>query len=168
MEIRDDLALVAEIGIAVAGFLSIFLVLAEREGRLSSIDKDQILTVVSIGFMTTFNSLTPLVLDRLALDPAVIWRGASGVSLLLSIPNAVYFNLPDKRRQAAAEAVSIQRIIVSQYLMPTIALLVLPLLLGIVFGAFAVSAPGVYLLTIVLGLGAAAMSFMSLVFDRFT
>ena len=168
MEIRDDLALLAEIGIAVAGFLSIFLAFAERGGRLSSVDTDQMLTVVVIGFAVMFAALTPLVLDRLGLDPALIWRAASAVAISISIPPSVFFNLPDRRRRLAAEHTSMQRTIVALYLMPAFGLVIVPLHLAIVFGAFAAAAPGVYLLANVLALGAAAMSFISLVLHRFT
>jgi hypothetical protein len=168
MEIRDELALLAEIGIAFAGFLAIFLVFAERGDRFSSSDRDQMLTVVVIGFAVMFAALTPLVLDRLGLEPPFIWRAASAVAVCIAIAPAVYFNLPERRRRAAEEPPSMQRTIVALYVLPTSALVIIPLYLGIVFGVFVAAAPGVYLLVNVVALAAGATSFLSLVIDRFS
>ena len=91
MEIADELAVIAEIGIAFAGFMSIFLVFASRDGRFSPADSIQVVVIITSGFGTVLIALAPLVFHRLLLDAELALRLGAALSILMAVLMGIYF-----------------------------------------------------------------------------
>ena len=75
----------AEISVAFAGFIGVFLALAARENRLAGIEAVSVQTIVVGSIVPIFYSFLPLVLDYLGLTGPSLWRLASGVTATFSI-----------------------------------------------------------------------------------
>ena len=77
----------AEVSVAFAGFIGIFLVLAAREGRFPSGDSFAIRLIVICSVAPVFFAVLPLVLNFLGLTGAMLWRissstvGVAGVAI---------------------------------------------------------------------------------------
>jgi hypothetical protein len=84
------LELTAEVSIAITGFISIFLALAARDGRLLPVDTFTIRLIVICSFGPVFYAALPLVLNALGLSGAVLWRISSTAVGLAGIVIAVY------------------------------------------------------------------------------
>jgi hypothetical protein len=84
------LELTAEVSIAITGFISIFLVLAARDGRLLPVDAFTIRIIVICSFGPVFYSVLPLILNSLGLSEAVLWRCSSSAIGFSGIVIAVY------------------------------------------------------------------------------
>jgi hypothetical protein len=68
----------AEVSVAFAGFIGIFLVLAAREGRFPPSDSFQIRLIVICSLAPVFFAALPLILGSLGLSGAMLWRISSG------------------------------------------------------------------------------------------
>jgi hypothetical protein len=86
------LELTAEVSIAITGFISIFLVLAARDGRLLPVDAFTIRLIVICSFGPVFYAALPLVLDSLGLSGALLWRSSSIAIGLAGVVIAVYMS----------------------------------------------------------------------------
>jgi hypothetical protein len=84
------LELTAEVSIAITGFISIFLVLAARDGRLLPVDAFTIRIIVICSFGPVFYAALPLLLNSLGLSGATLWRISSTVIGCGGIAVAVY------------------------------------------------------------------------------
>jgi len=84
------LELTAEVSIAITGFISIFLVLAARDGRLLPIDAFTIRIIVICSFGPVFYAALPLILNTLGLSGTALWRGSSSAIGVAAIVIAVY------------------------------------------------------------------------------
>jgi hypothetical protein len=77
----------AEVSVAFAGFIGIFLVLAARDGRFPPSDSFQIRLIVICSIAPVFFAALPLVLNSLGLSGAMLWRissctiGLAGVAI---------------------------------------------------------------------------------------
>ena len=165
MEIADELAVIAEIGIAFAGFMSIFLVFASRDGRFSPADSIQVVIIITSGFGTVLNALAPLVLHRLLLDAELALRLGAALSILMAVLMGIYFEREFRQlriRQDPMEAGSK----LSQSIGRGGALLSILLQASVVLWAAGVASPGVYLLALLLGLILGASAFVSLAVSR--
>lgn len=74
----------AEVSVAFAGFISIFLVLAARDGRFSARDTISIRTIVVASVASVFYAVLPVLLYSLGIDGETLWRISSGVVALAS------------------------------------------------------------------------------------
>jgi hypothetical protein len=82
---RDELALLAELGAAFAGFIAIFLIFARREGRFSPADSLRVRSIILASFSAVFLSLVPLVLHHAGFSDVALWRVASSVALIAGL-----------------------------------------------------------------------------------
>jgi hypothetical protein len=164
MEARDELALIAEIGIALAGFLSILLVFASRDGRFSPADSVVVLSVVASGFGTVYAALVPLVLYHLGVQPPLLWRLCAAIALCSTLPISFYIARRERvvREKEATEAMPLASRIVAL----VIGLFNLAILSVLAFGGLDSIAPGIYLLSLVGGLVLGAWNFVSLALAR--
>lgn len=79
----------AEIAVAFAGFIGIFLVLASRDGRFPPRDAVTIRSIVLCSLTPVFYAFLPLVLNSLGVSPPILWRFSSGATLLLATISAL-------------------------------------------------------------------------------
>lgn len=85
MSATDELVLFAELGVAFAGFIAIFLIFARREGRFSPTDSLRIRSIILASFSAVFFSLVPLILHHAGLSSVAVWRGASALALICGL-----------------------------------------------------------------------------------
>jgi hypothetical protein len=67
----------AEISVAFTGFIGIFLVLAEREGKFLALEVYAVRLVVLCSVSPVFFSAFPLILSSLGVSGPVLWRISS-------------------------------------------------------------------------------------------
>ncbi len=165
MELADELAVFAEIGIAFAGFMSIFLVFASRDGRFSPADSIQVVIIITSGFGTVLNALAPLVLHRLLLDAELALRLSAALTIPIAVLMGIYFER--KFRQVRIQQDSMEAgSKLSQSVGRGGALLSILLHASVVLWAAGAASPGVYLLAVLLGLIVGASAFVSLAVSR--
>jgi hypothetical protein len=70
----------AEIAVAFAGFIGIFLALVARDGRFPPKDAIAIRTIVVCSLAPVFYAFLPLVLYSLRVPSPILWRVSSGVT----------------------------------------------------------------------------------------
>ena len=80
----------AEVSVAFAGFIGIFLALAAGEGRFPAADSFQIRLIVICSIAPVFLAVLPLILDLLGLGGSALWRLSSGVILLAEVAVTLY------------------------------------------------------------------------------
>lgn|GEM_PF-1395463 len=80
---REELSLIAELGIGFAGFVSIFLIFARGEGRFSPSDSLLVRSIILSSFSAVFGALFPLVANLYGVEASVLWRVSSLASLIL-------------------------------------------------------------------------------------
>jgi hypothetical protein len=69
----------AEVAVAFAGFIGIFLVLTTRDGRFAPGDSLSIRAIVLASVVPVFYCAVPLVLHSLGVSGAMLWRISSGI-----------------------------------------------------------------------------------------
>lgn len=74
MEEASLLETTAEVSVAFAGFIGIFLVLAARDGRFPPAESFAIRLIVICSVAPVFFAVLPLILDSLGLSGAMLWR----------------------------------------------------------------------------------------------
>ena len=89
----------AEVAVAFAGFIGIFLVLATRDGRFPPRDALSIRIIVVCSVAPVFYSAVPLVLHSLGVSGATLWRISSGLTGLAGV--AIAAHLARKSRALA-------------------------------------------------------------------
>jgi hypothetical protein len=161
----NDLAFLgatAEIAVAVAGFISIFLALASRSERFSAAEALGIRVIVLCSVWPVFFAALPFLLSGLGISGAALWRACSAlcgsVGLIASvamIPHAREVSRLGLLPSTAQGLVS-WSLTTSSLLAHAANALGWPLPPG----------GGLYLLGVWLVVGNAALSFVSLVFDR--
>jgi len=82
--VQEQLYLFAEVGVAYAGFLAIFLVFTQRDQRFSPADSLRVRAILLGSFTVVVASLFPVVLASL-FEEAVVWRVAGIVILTLFV-----------------------------------------------------------------------------------
>jgi hypothetical protein len=153
----------AEIAVAFAGFVSVFIVLATRDGRFSPQEAFSIKTIVASSVAVVIYAAIPLLLHSLGLSEPVVWRASSG--LAISIGVMIIAVLVPKWRAIPRE----------DWLPNTGYQFVLDFVLGTVFCFGLIVnvlawpwAPsgGIYLLAIWANLATAGLTFVALIFHR--
>ena len=165
LEVKDELIVFAEIGVALAGFLAIFLGFVTREGHLSEAETLEVLTVVSSGFATVFIALLPLVLFRLGLQSAIAWRISATTALLITIPLAVYFGLVRRWGRIKGEPALTRG--PAGIIAGILGFPVLGSFLAVAVGFYPGFEAGLYLLGLIFGIATGTASFSLVVFGRF-
>jgi hypothetical protein len=89
VEAKEQLSLIAELGIGFAGFLAVFLIFARREGRFSPADSVRIRAIIQSSFITIFMALLPLLVMLAEVKTATLWRASSLVHLVVSAVGGV-------------------------------------------------------------------------------
>ena len=104
----------AEVAVALAGFISIFLVLASRDGRFPPETSLSIRTIVLGSVTPVFLCAVPLVLYSLGVSAATLWRISSGIMLLAGVAISAYLGfrlreLPSAERPPTVVGWSLSR-----------------------------------------------------------
>ncbi len=73
----------AEVAVALVGFVSVFLVLARRDGSFPASDPVRIRSIVLTRVLSLFFAALPLVLYEQGIPEAQVWR-ISGIAFLLT------------------------------------------------------------------------------------
>lgn len=84
MTVQDQLALLAEVGVAYAGFLAIFLVFARRDERFSPADSLRVRAILIGSFTVVLASLLPIVLSNF-LEERAVWLVSAATILVLFV-----------------------------------------------------------------------------------
>ncbi len=92
----------AEVAVAFAGFIGIFLVLATRDGRFPAADSYFIRVIVISSIAPVFYCAVPLVLNSLGVSGTMLWRVSSGTVGLAGLAALAYF-VPQLRALQRAE-----------------------------------------------------------------
>ncbi len=164
MEVLDELSLIAELGVAFAGFLSIFLVFASRDGRFSRADSLAVLNIVASGFGAAFSALVPIVLHHLGVQPQLLWRLAAGIALCSAVPVSFYVLRRERRTRTEGTAEALHPI--ARIVGLSFSLLNFAIFSALVLGVVGSMAPGIYILALVVGLALGAANFISLALNR--
>jgi hypothetical protein len=153
----------AQIGIAFAGFIGIFLVLASRDGRFRPGDAMGIQAVVICSVWPAFYSGLPLVLYALEVPEIPLWRIAGAIAALAHVTVCAYqlrsaHNMPEGEKWPLAS-------------LQVAGTGTLGILMLVCFGGNALAQPwvapgGAYLLGVWSALLCAAILFVGLIFRR--
>jgi hypothetical protein len=148
----------AEIAITLAGFVSIFVVLARRDGSFHPYFAIAIRSILIASITCLFFAALPLILAALGLSGAALWRFSSAPFFLTGVGVMFYMgsnmrSLPDAER----------RTIFARIGWSLAAVLMLALVANIAGWPLPPSA-GVYLVSVWLLLGIASLNFLDLVF----
>ena len=81
----DSLTTVAEIGIALAGFSGLVVVLRKNNGPLNEIEKYRMSVLLALAFGAVFLAMLPVALQKLALADNILWRWSSAVLTVFSV-----------------------------------------------------------------------------------
>lgn len=163
MAATGELALIAELGVAFAGFLAIFLIFARREGRFSPPDSLRVRSILISSFFAVFFALLPLALSLYGMRTHTLWRIASGAGLFIG----VLAGLAIARRQLALtpeERATVGNLhtIVAWGLV----FLAAVLFAGNTLGMFGEPAAAPYVTALICSLGVATSNFVTIAFQR--
>jgi len=85
----DQLALIAEISATFLGFIAVFLILSDKEGRFDESDKHFVQALVLTAAYTIILALTPGALSFIMAGD-VLWTFALGIAAVLTVASAVF------------------------------------------------------------------------------
>jgi ABC-type iron transport system FetAB permease component len=157
----DSLATVAEIGIALAGFSGLVVVLRKRSGSLNDIEKYRMSVLLATAFGAMFLALLPGALQQLGLDDDVVWRASSGILTAFSLAFVLGWVLSSRRFFNVAREI----FNVPAFSLMTIGHLInLVSQLSVTLGMWGDSKPGVYLLGLLWLLAHASQQFVRMLF----
>ena len=148
----------AEVSVAFAGFIGIFLVLATRDGRFPPGEAWSIRLIVICSVAPVFYAAVPLVLDSLGLSGTMLWRISSSVTGLTGVAIAAYM-VPKLRALPPGEG----RDLNYGFLFAVVAILSC---LANASGWPWAPSGGLYLLTVWSIVGIAAGNFVELIFRK--
>jgi hypothetical protein len=160
---REELALIAELGIAFAGFLAIFLIFARREGRFSPADSLRVRSIIVSSLSAVFLALLPLAIHLYGMEDARLWRTSSIVALTVGVLMSVHvgrkqYALPPEDRAEVG------------FLHSNVAwglVLVSGLLLASnILGVFREPSAAPYIASLICALGIATSNFVTIAFHR--
>ena len=160
---RDELALIAELGVAFAGFLAIFLIFARREGRFSPADSLRVRSIIVSSLSAVFLALLPLVLGLYGWEGAGLWRASSVAALLVGVALSLHIGrrqlaLPPEERAAVG--------FVHSSVAWGLVFVIGVLLLSNIFGLFSPPAAAPYVAALMCSLGIATSNFVTIAFQR--
>ncbi len=162
MEASDQLVLLAELGIAYAGFLAIFLAFTRQQGAFSAPDEVRVRAMILSSFLAVFGAVAPLSLVLFSIPEPLLWRLAGAGLLVAQL--LVYWNVakrqlsmkPEDRLQMRSDSVF-------AWFLATSASILL-----VVNASGLVSQPSAHLhvLSVVCTLGVGTTAFVSIAFQR--
>lgn len=148
----------AEVSVAFAGFIGIFLVLAAKDGRFPPAESFQIRLIVICSIAPVFFAVLPLIFDSLGARGPMLWRVSSGAVGTASVAIGVYM-ARQLRTLAAGEGRSLNYGFV-------LAVVAVGSCLANVSGWPRAPSGGVYLLTVWSFVGIAGGNFVELLFRK--
>ena len=80
----------AQVSVAFAGFIGVFLILATRDGRFAADDSVAIRTIVGCSVGPVYYSALPLVLNLLGISGTFLWRVSSIAMTILTVSLSVH------------------------------------------------------------------------------
>ena len=160
---REELILIAELGVAFAGFLAIFLIFARRAGRFSPADSLRVRSIIVSSLAAVFLALVPLGMNLYDLQGATLWRSASIVGLALGGGVSLHiglkqYALPAEERAAVG--------FVHSNVAWGLVLVCGVLLASNIFGLFSEPAAAPYVTALICCLGIATSNFVTIAFQR--
>ena len=107
MDPSETLSTVAEVGLGLAGFTGVLVVLGRQPGRFSPAESFRLAVLLVGSLSALFLSLVPLVLRDFGLAGANLWRVSSGVMLASVVCSGAFLARPVARfRVSKSEAYS--------------------------------------------------------------
>ena len=158
MDPSSILQTTAEVSVAFAGFIGIFLVLATRDGRFPPVDAWGIRLIVICSVAPVFYAAVPLLLGSLGISGTVLWRVSSSL-----IGVSVVAMAPYMARQLRALPPGEGRSINLMFWLGVVATLAC---VANVLGWPRAPSAGLYLVTVWSILGIAAGNFVQLIFSK--
>ena len=158
---REELALIAELGVGFVGFVSVFLIFARREGGFSPADGYRVRAIVLSALEAVFFALLPLILDLYGLAGTNLWRSASALGLLALIATTVH--LGSKQRALSPEARAELVGVAAPWVLAVITCL---LYLSNIAAVFHEPTAAPYVAAMVACLAIAALNFVTIAFQR--
>jgi uncharacterized membrane protein YhaH (DUF805 family) len=160
---RDELALIAELGAAYAGFLAIFLIFARREGRFSPSDGLAVRSMILGSFSTIFLALVPLAIGTFGIAEQIVWRASSTFGLLVLLSVGANISLasrrlsPEDRTELGSTAPMVAWALTA---------LIAILFLSNVFAVLGPPSAGLHIAALVALLGITTLNFADIAFKR--
>ena len=161
MDFQESLATIAQIGIALAGFSGLVVVLCKSAGPLNAIEKYRLSVLLATAFGAMFLALLPDTLYHLGFRGDVLWRASSALLLLFSVVFLLAWVLSSRRFFRVAREIFNLR----AFSLMIVGHLVNALLQSMVsFGLWGDGKPGVYLLGLAWLLAHASQQFVRMLF----
>jgi hypothetical protein len=158
---REELALIAELGVGFVGFVSVFLIFARRDGGFSPADGFRVRAIVLSALESVFFALLPLILHLYGLAGTNLWRSVSALGLLAVIATASH--LGAKQRALSLE----DRVELVGIAAPWILAVITGLLyLSNIAAPFHEPTAAPYVAAMVMCLAIAASNFVTIAFQR--
>ncbi len=85
MEAKEVLILIAEIGIALAGFTGVITVVGRPPGPLTAVEAFRLSQLLALSLGAVVLALVPLGLYHLGVDPPRLWQISSAAMAILSV-----------------------------------------------------------------------------------
>ena len=163
MQYMSLLETTAEVSIALAGFVGIFLALSSRDGKLQAPDVVAIRSIVSCSISPVFYAVIPILLFTFGVGEPELWRVSSGIVIILAVANwwgvlHSLRDLPSGERKPRSRFVSVSGPICGVVALGCHAI-------NFASWPFTASA-GIYLLAVWLIILIAAIYFVSMIFNR--
>ena len=161
MESLESFTTIAEIGIALAGFSGLVVVLRKTTGALNAIEKYRMSVLLATAFGAMFLALLPGALQHLGLADDILWRTSSAFLTAFSFVFVLGWVLSSRRFfHVAREIFSVPAF----SLMTVGHLTNLVLQLSVTLGLWGDGKPGVYFLGLVWLLAHASQQFVRMLF----
>ena len=157
----ESLTTIAEIGIALAGFSGLVVVLRKKSGALNEIEKYRMSVLLTTAFGAMFLALLPAALQQLGLADDILWRTSSAFLTTFSFAFVLGWVLSSRRFfQVAREIFSVPAF----SLMAVGHLINVGLQLSVTLGFWGDGSPGVFLLGLIWLLAHASQQFVRMLF----
>jgi hypothetical protein len=88
-DVLDQLAIIAEISVAFLGFIAVFLILSNREGKFDESDRHFVQALVLTAAYTIILALTPGALRFVVVGDA-LWTLSFGIAAVLGVASGVF------------------------------------------------------------------------------
>ena len=161
MDSLETLTTIAEIGIALAGFSGLIVVLRKSSGPLNAIEKYRMAVLLATAFGAMFLALMPGALLHLGLADDILWRTSSAFLTAFSFAFVICWVLSSRRFfNVAREIFSVPAF----SLMTVGHLTNMVLQLSVTLGLWGGGKPGVYLLGLIWLLAHASQQFVRMLF----
>lgn len=157
----ESLTTVAEIGIALAGFSGLVVVLRKNSGPLNEIEKFRMSVLLAAAFGAMFFALLPDVLQHLGFTDDTLWRMSSAFLVVFSIAFVIGWVLSSRRFFSVAREI---------FSVPAFSLMTLGHLINLILqlsatlGMWGDRSAGVYLLGLIWLLAHASQQFVRMLF----